>query len=72
MDVLLILFLLLFGRSRKFVPTIAIMSSNEEVFLTSRSRAPSIIDVKTENDHVFAQLPDIIQEAAISTECKIK
>ncbi|EPE26739.1 hypothetical protein GLAREA_02653 [Glarea lozoyensis ATCC 20868] len=44
------------------------MDLDAEVFLTSRSRAPSIIDVTTQNDHVFAQLPDIIQEAAISTE----
>ncbi|KAH8669689.1 hypothetical protein BGZ60DRAFT_528161 [Tricladium varicosporioides] len=41
---------------------------SEDIFVTGRSRAPSIIDVRSENDHVFTQLPDIIQEAAVSTE----
>lgn len=46
------------------------MNEENEIFVTSRSRAPSIIDVKSENDRVFAQLPDLIQEAAVSTECE--
>lgn len=46
------------------------MTLSEDVFVTSRSRAPSIIDVKSENERVFAQLPDLIQEAAMATECK--
>ncbi|KAF4633647.1 hypothetical protein G7Y89_g4469 [Cudoniella acicularis] len=44
------------------------MSGEDEIYVTSRSRAPSIIDVKSQNERVFAQLPDIIQEAAVSTE----
>lgn len=46
------------------------MTSSDEVWITSRSRAPSIIDVKSENERVFAQLPDLIQEAAMATERK--
>ena len=46
------------------------MSLEDEVYVTSRSRTPSIIDVTSQNERVFSQLPDIIQEAAVSTECK--
>jgi hypothetical protein len=35
-----------------------------------RSRAPSLIDVDSQNEKVFAQLPDLIQEAAVSAECE--
>jgi hypothetical protein len=45
------------------------MDFDGEVCVTSRSRAPSIIDVTSQNEKVFAQLPDLIQEAAVSTEC---
>ncbi|KAG4437806.1 hypothetical protein IFR05_006693 [Cadophora sp. M221] len=44
------------------------MSFEHEVYVTSRSRAPSLIDVTSQNERVFAQLPDLIQEAAVSTE----
>ncbi|TVY28281.1 hypothetical protein LHYA1_G003265 [Lachnellula hyalina] len=44
------------------------MDEENEIFITSRSRAPSIINVKSENVRVFVQLPDLIQEAAVSTE----
>ncbi|TVY80447.1 hypothetical protein LSUE1_G003569 [Lachnellula suecica] len=44
------------------------MSEENEVYVTSRNRTPSIIDVKSENERVFAQLPDLIQEAAVSAE----
>ncbi|KAK0102706.1 hypothetical protein ONS95_006308 [Cadophora gregata] len=44
------------------------MSFENEIYVTSRSRAPSLIDVTSQNDRVFSQLPDIIQEAAVSTE----
>lgn len=43
-------------------------TSYDEVFVTSRSRTPSLIDVTSENEKVFAQLPDLIQEAAVSLE----
>jgi len=46
------------------------MDEENEIFITSRSRAPSIINVKSENVRVFVQLPDLIQEAAVSTECQ--
>jgi len=41
----------------------------DEIYITSRSRTPSLIDVRSQNERVFAQLPDLIQEAAVSTEC---
>ncbi len=43
---------------------------NDELCMTSRSRTPSLFDVKSNHDTVFAQLPDLIQEAIVSTECK--
>jgi hypothetical protein len=46
------------------------MSLDNEVYVTSRSRTPSLIDVKSQNERVFAQLPDLIQEAAVSAECE--
>jgi hypothetical protein len=46
------------------------MESNSETFVTSRSRTPSIIEVTSQDDHVFSNLPDYIQEAAVSLECK--
>lgn len=49
---------------------IAIMSVEYDIYVTSRSRAPSIINVNSQNEAVFAHLPDLIQEAAVSTECK--
>ncbi|TAQ88161.1 hypothetical protein B7494_g3524 [Chlorociboria aeruginascens] len=42
--------------------------SDDDCFVTSRSRTPSVIDVKSENGPVFSQLPDVIQEAIVSTE----
>jgi hypothetical protein len=42
----------------------------EDVFVTSRSKAPSLIDVTSRNEKIFEQLPDLIQEAAVSTECE--
>lgn len=48
---------------------VANMSFENEIYVTSRSRAPSVIDVTSQNERVFAQLPDLIQEAAVSTEC---
>ena len=48
---------------------IANMSFEDEIYVTSRSRAPSLIDVTSQNERVFAELPDLIQEAAVSTEC---
>ena len=47
------------------------MSMENEIYVTSRSRTPSLIDVTSHNERVFAQLPDLIQEAAVSTECKL-
>lgn len=47
------------------------MSFENEVYVTSRSRTPSVIDVTSQNERVFAQLPDLIQEAAVSTECML-
>ncbi|KAN0091785.1 hypothetical protein V8E51_017632 [Hyaloscypha variabilis] len=44
------------------------MSLENEIYVTSRSRTPSLIDVTSHNERVFAQLPDLIQEAAVSTE----
>ncbi|KAJ8058901.1 hypothetical protein OCU04_011884 [Sclerotinia nivalis] len=47
------------------------MSTNnneEEILVTSRNKAPSIIDVNSHNERIFAQLPDMIQEALVSTE----
>jgi hypothetical protein len=44
--------------------------SDDEILVTSRSEAPSIIDVTSRNEKIFAQLPDLIQEALVSTECK--
>ncbi|PVH81313.1 hypothetical protein DL98DRAFT_171781 [Cadophora sp. DSE1049] len=44
------------------------MSFEDEIYVTSRSRAPSLIDVTSQNERVFAELPDLIQEAAVSTE----
>jgi hypothetical protein len=46
------------------------MSLENEIYVTSRSRTPSLIDVTSQNERVFAQLPDLIQEAAVSTECE--
>ena len=55
------------------------MSAREDMFVTSRSRAPSLIRVTSlcdDNGSIsvregkFAELPDIIQEAAVSTECE--
>jgi hypothetical protein len=46
------------------------MSLENEICVTSRSRTPSLIDVTSQNERVFAQLPDLIQEAAVSTECE--
>src|SRR5688572_26991585 len=54
------------------------MSASEERFVTSRSRTPSLIRVTSlyDNENVvtrestFVELPDIIQEAAVSTECE--
>ncbi len=46
------------------------MSFENEVFVTSRSRTPSVIDVTSDNLSTFAQLPDLIQEAIVSTECQ--
>ncbi len=46
------------------------MSLENEIYVTSRSRTPSLIDVTSRNEQVFAQLPDLIQEAAVSTECE--
>jgi len=46
------------------------MSLQTEIYVTSRSRTPSLIDVTSQNEKVFAQLPDLIQEAAVSTECE--
>lgn len=43
----------------------------EEIYVTSRSRTPSLIDVHSQNERVFSQLPDLIQEAAVSTECSL-
>ncbi|ESZ94835.1 hypothetical protein SBOR_4795 [Sclerotinia borealis F-4128] len=40
----------------------------EEILVTSRDKTPSIIDVHSQNERVFAQLPDLIQEALVSTE----
>lgn len=45
------------------------MELNSETCVTSRSRTPSIIEVTSEHDHVFSNLPDYIQEAAVSIEC---
>jgi hypothetical protein len=45
------------------------MNSENEVYVTSRSRTPSLIDVTSQNERVFAQLPDLIQEAVVTTEC---
>ncbi|PQE29336.1 hypothetical protein CJF32_00010904 [Rutstroemia sp. NJR-2017a WRK4] len=42
--------------------------SDEEILVTSRSEAPSIIDINSRNEKIFAQLPDLIQEALVSTE----
>ncbi|KAE8441094.1 hypothetical protein EG329_005889 [Mollisiaceae sp. DMI_Dod_QoI] len=39
-----------------------------EIYITSRSRTPSLIDVKSQSEKVFANLPDVIQEAIVSTE----
>ncbi|KAF8856536.1 hypothetical protein BDZ45DRAFT_790388 [Acephala macrosclerotiorum] len=44
------------------------MDFSEEIYVTSRSRTPSIIDVKSQTERVFANLPDLIQEAVVSTE----
>ncbi|KAG0645614.1 hypothetical protein D0Z07_8582 [Hyphodiscus hymeniophilus] len=45
------------------------MSSDEdEVYVTSRSRTPSVIHVISQTQQVFRKLPDLIQEAALSTE----
>jgi len=46
------------------------MEFSSETFVTSRSRTPSIIEVTSEDDHVFSHLPDYIQEAAVSLECE--
>lgn len=46
------------------------MSAEDEIYVTSRSRTPSVIEVTSQTQHVFRQLPDLIQEAALSTECK--
>lgn len=46
------------------------MNSDDELCITSRSRTPSVIDVTSQSQHVFTQLPDLIQEAALSTECE--
>ncbi|KAI9640019.1 hypothetical protein NHQ30_011581 [Ciborinia camelliae] len=43
-------------------------NDEEEILVTSRNKAPSIIDVHSHNERVFAQLPDLIQEALVSTE----
>ncbi|KUJ09621.1 uncharacterized protein LY89DRAFT_274343 [Mollisia scopiformis] len=44
------------------------MDISEDVYVTSRSRTPSFIDVKSQSERVFTHLPDIIQEAIVSTE----
>ncbi|CCD49132.1 hypothetical protein BofuT4_P030080.1 [Botrytis cinerea T4] len=44
------------------------VSNEEEILVTSRNKAPSIINVTSHNERVFAQLPDMIQEALVSTE----
>ncbi|KAF7885836.1 uncharacterized protein EAF02_004345 [Botrytis sinoallii] len=44
------------------------ISNEEEILVTSRNKAPSIINVTSHNERVFAQLPDMIQEALVSTE----
>ena len=41
-----------------------------EIYITSRSRTPSVIEVTSQAQHVFTQLPDLIQEATLSTECE--
>ena len=50
------------------------MSSDNEIYIISRSRTPSVIEVTSQvisqNKDVFSQLPDIIQEASVSTECE--
>jgi hypothetical protein len=46
------------------------MDISEEIYITSRSKTPSIIDIKSQSEKVFAQLPDLIQEAIVSTECE--
>jgi hypothetical protein len=52
---------------------IATMSFDEEIYITSRSRTPSVIEVTSQvvaqRKDVFGQLPDVIQEASVSTEC---
>ncbi|KAG9238051.1 hypothetical protein BJ875DRAFT_359903, partial [Amylocarpus encephaloides] len=40
----------------------------KDIYVTSRSRAPSIIDVQSQNERVFSQLPDLIQETTVSME----
>lgn len=47
------------------------MDMPDEIYVTSRSRTPSIIDVSSQNEHIFSQLPDLIQEAAVSAECEV-
>jgi hypothetical protein len=46
------------------------MNLENEIYVTSRSRTPSLIDVTSQNERVFGQLPDIIQEAAVTAECE--
>lgn len=47
------------------------MSFEEEIYVTSRSRTPSLIDVTSHNERVFKQLPDLIQEAIVSKDCEL-
>ncbi|RFU25585.1 hypothetical protein B7463_g10753, partial [Scytalidium lignicola] len=47
------------------------MDTSNEIYVTSRSRTPSIIDVSSQNEHIFSQLPDLIQEAAVAAECEV-
>jgi sensor domain CHASE-containing protein len=47
------------------------MNFDEEVYITSRSRTPSLIDVTSQNGRVFKQLPDLIQEAIVGTDCML-
>jgi hypothetical protein len=47
------------------------MTLQNEVYVTSRSRTPPVIYVTSQNERVFSQLPDLIQEAAVSTKCEL-